>query len=66
MKVNAETGKEEIYVNYAEINENIEEGLDASSSADVTDDYRDFLFVEENDLYFYSVDDNELKKINKG
>ncbi len=25
MKVNAETGKEEIYVNYTEINENIEE-----------------------------------------
>ncbi|MCH6575959.1 MAG: DPP IV N-terminal domain-containing protein, partial [Bacteroidetes bacterium] len=63
MKVNAETGKEEIYVNYAEINENIEEGWDASSSADVTDDYRNFLFVEENDLYFYSVDDNELKRL---
>jgi len=63
MKVNAETGKEEIYVNYAEINENIEEGWDASSSADVTDDYRNFLFVEENDLYFYSVDDNEFKRL---
>ncbi|MCH7963669.1 MAG: S9 family peptidase [Bacteroidetes bacterium] len=63
MKVNAETGKEEIYVNYAAINENIEEGLDASSSADVTDDYRNFLFVEDNDLYFYSVDDNELKRL---
>jgi hypothetical protein len=37
MKVNAETGKEEIYVNYAEINENLEEGWDASSSTDITD-----------------------------
>jgi len=63
IKVNAETGEEEIYVNYAEINENIGEGWDASSSADVTDDYKDFLFVEENDLYFYSVDDNELKRL---
>jgi len=63
MKVNAETGKEEIYVNYAEINENIEEGWDASSSTDVTDDYRNFLFMEENDIYFYSVDDNKLKRL---
>ena len=65
MKVNAETGKEEIYVYYAEINENIEEGWDASSSADVTDDYRNFLFVEENDLYFYSVDDSNFKRLTK-
>ncbi len=63
MKVNAEAGKEEIYVNYAEINENIEGRWDASSSADVTDDYKYFLFVEENDLYFYSVEDNELKRL---
>jgi len=63
MKINAETGKEEIYVNYTEINENIENGWDASSSADVTDDYRNFLFVEENDLYFYSVDDNEFNRL---
>lgn len=63
MQVNAETGEEEIYADYAEINENLEEGWDASSSADVADDYRNFLFVEENDLYFYSVDDNELKRL---
>jgi len=63
MKISAETGKEEIYVNYAEINENIGEGWDASSSTDVTDDYRNFLFVEENDLYFYSVDDNDFKRL---
>ncbi len=63
MKVNAETGKEDIYVNYAEINEKLEERWDASSSADVTDDYRNFLFVEENDLYFYSVDDNDFKRL---
>jgi dipeptidyl-peptidase 4 len=63
MKVNAKTGDEEIYVNYSEINKNIEEGWDASSSDDATNDYRNFLFVEENDLYFYSVDDNELKRL---
>ncbi|MGB5848220.1 MAG: S9 family peptidase [Ignavibacteriaceae bacterium] len=63
MKVNAKTGNTEVYVNYAEINENIDESFDASSSTDVTDDYRSFLFVGEEDLYFYAVDDNEFKRL---
>lgn len=63
IKVNAETGKEEIYVNYTEINENIEEGWDASSSTEVTDDYKYFLFSEDNDLYYYSVDEKVFKKL---
>ncbi len=63
MKVNTETGNEEIYVNYTEINENVEKRWDASSSADITDNYRSFLFAEENDLYFYSADDNEVKRL---
>jgi dipeptidyl-peptidase-4 len=63
MKINAKTEKEEIYVNYAEINEKIDEGFDASSSTDVTDDYMNFLFVEESDLYYYASNDSEFKRI---
>jgi len=63
MKVNAETGKDEIYVNYAKINENLEEGWDASSSTDVTDDYKHFLFSEDNDLYYYFVDEKIFKRL---
>jgi len=63
MKVNAETGEEEIYVDYAMINENLENGLDASKSVAVTNDYNDFLFTKDNDLYYYSVPRNEFKRL---
>ncbi|GMR25187.1 MAG: S9 family peptidase [Ignavibacteria bacterium] len=63
MKVNAKTGEEKIYVDYAMINENLEYGLDASKSVDVTNDYNDFLFTKDSDLYYYSVPRNEFKRL---
>ena len=63
MKVNAYSGEEDIYVDYAVINENLKNGLDASKSVDVTNDYNDFLFTKDNDLYYYSVPRNEFKRL---
>ncbi|MCH7516543.1 MAG: DPP IV N-terminal domain-containing protein, partial [Bacteroidetes bacterium] len=63
MKVNAYSGEEDIYVDYAVINENLKNGLDASKSVDVTNDYNDFLFTKDNDLYYYSVHRNEFKRL---
>ena len=63
IKINAGTGEEIVFVNYSEINENLPDGLDAIRAIDVTDDYKDFLFTKENDLFHYSVFSNEVKKL---
>jgi len=63
MKINAATGEESVFVNYTEINENLPEGLDAARPIDVTTDYTRFLFTRENDLFYYSVLSNEIKKL---
>ncbi len=63
MKVDAETGDEEIYVDYSKINENLPDGWNASDYKDAAEDYRAFLYSEDDDLYFYSVNDNELKRL---
>jgi dipeptidyl-peptidase-4 len=63
MKINAATGEESVFVNYTEINENLPEGLDAARASDVTSDYTGFLFTKENDLFYYSVLANEVKKL---
>ncbi len=44
MKINAVTGEESVFVNYAEINESLSEGMDAARPGDVTTDYTKFLF----------------------
>ena len=63
IKINAATGEESVFVNYSEINENLPDGLDAIRAIDVTEDYKDFLFTKENDLFHYSVFSNEVKKL---
>jgi dipeptidyl-peptidase-4 len=63
IKINAGTGEEIVFINYSEINENLPDGLDAIRAIDVTDDYKDFLFTKENDLFHYSVFSNEVKKL---
>jgi len=63
MKINAVTGEESVFVNYAEINESLSEGMDAARPSDVTTDYTKFLFTSENNLFYYSVLSDELKKL---
>ena len=63
VKVNAETGEEEMYVDYSEINQNLEEGFDAVRSTDVSKDYNNFLFAKDDDLYHYSVSTNEFIRL---
>jgi len=63
MKINAATSEESVFVNYIEINENLPKELDAERASDVTSDYTGFLFNKENDLFYYSILSNELKKL---
>jgi dipeptidyl-peptidase-4 len=63
MKVNAGTEEEEVYVDYSEINDNLDEMWDASVSLDASFDYKYYLFEEGNDLYHYSVESNVFKRL---
>jgi dipeptidyl-peptidase-4 len=63
MKVNAESGNEEIVVDYSAINENLPEGFNATRTIGETEDYTGFLFTRDNDLYYYSMENNKFKRL---
>lgn len=63
LTVNAVTGEEKIFIDYAGINNNLPEDFDALSNEDVTEDYDQFLFSKDDDLYYHSVSKNEFKQL---
>ena len=63
MKVNAESGKEEIYIDYSAINENLLEGFNATRTVGETEDFTGLLFNKDNDLYYYSRENNNFKRL---
>jgi len=64
VKVNALSGEETILLDYNLINPNLDEAeLTAEQNIGVTKDYKGLLFYKDNDLYFYSVTKNEVKKL---
>ncbi|UCH64425.1 MAG: DPP IV N-terminal domain-containing protein [Ignavibacterium sp.] len=63
MKVNAESGKEDIYIDYSAINKNLPEGFNATRTIDETEDSKGFLFNKENDLYYYSTENENYKRL---
>ena len=65
MKVKASSGKEEIFIDFSNISKMLGDGFDASLYEDVTNDYNNFLFVKDNDLYYYSLEKNVLKRLTK-
>lgn len=63
LKINAANGKETIIVNYSEINEKLPDGFNSASADEVTSDYSGFLFNRDKDLYYYSQNENEFKRL---
>jgi dipeptidyl-peptidase-4 len=64
VKVNAQSGEETIVIDYSAINLNLKEaGLSAEQKIGTTSDYTGLLFKKDDDLYFYSIIKNELKRL---
>lgn len=63
LKVEAETGEEETYINYSEVNKNLPDGFSLEQSDDVTEDRNHYCFVNDNDIYYYSLKENIFKRL---
>ena len=64
VKVNAQTGEETVLIDYDAINVNLKEaGFSAEQNIEITNDYSGMLFNNNDDLYFYSLTKNELKRL---
>lgn len=63
MKVDASSGKEKIIANFSNIGKILCEGFDASEYEDVTSDFKNFLFSKDDDLYYYSLEENDMKRL---
>jgi dipeptidyl-peptidase-4 len=62
-KVDAVEGTKILFLDYNDIQKNLPPGIRASQHADVTDDYRGFLYMHEGDLYYYSRPDKSCKRL---
>jgi len=65
VKVNAKTSNEEIFLNAEEINKELPEGKDVLQSEDMTDDYKNFLFQDDEKISFLSME-NGFKEMLAG
>jgi dipeptidyl-peptidase-4 len=63
VKINANTGEEEIFFDYSDYDENLSEGLTLDQSIANTPEYDGFLFEKDNDVFYYSRSKNELKRL---
>ena len=64
LKVDAKTGEESIVLDYNAINPNLDEAeLSADQNIGITENYTGLLFSKDNDLYFYSILDNKVKRL---
>jgi dipeptidyl-peptidase 4 len=64
VKVNAQSGEETIVIDCGTINLNLKAaGLSAEQRIGTTCDYAGLLFKKDDDLYFYSIIKNELKRL---
>ena len=64
MKVNANNGLSEIFIDYRKINENLPKGFNVEYAI-TSSDYNGFLFNEKNDLYYYSLNKNTFTQLTK-
>ncbi len=63
VKVEAATGKETTYLDYFALNEKLDEGFDLNKSTTSTDDLQHFIFVKEENLYYYNTSAGSLKQL---
>ena len=63
MKINAQTGDESVYLDYDFYKDALPKGFSLRASTTRTDDYTGFLFNRKNDLYYFSTETKEFKKL---
>lgn len=63
MKVNAITGEESVYLDEEVYKDKLPEGFYFQSNVDRTENYTDFLFNHENDLYYFSTKTQIFKQL---
>lgn len=63
MKVNAQTGKKDIFIDYGTIQKECPEGLNASRHIDETSDYTGLLYSFKGDIYYYSRPQQKLRRL---
>lgn len=63
VKVKASSGKQEMFIDFSDVSKMLGKEFDASLYKDATGDFKNFLYVKDNDLFYYSVDKNNLKRL---
>ncbi len=63
MKVNAQTGEESVYFDYDIYKDILPKGFSLRSSSTRTKDYSVFIFYRKNDLYYFSTETEEFKRL---
>lgn len=61
--VNVNTGEETVIVDYSFINEQLPEGFDVKRGINNKNDYSNYLFDKDNNLYYFSVEEQIFKQI---
>lgn len=61
--VNVITGEETIIVDYSFINQQLPEGFDVKRGLNNKDDYSNYLFDKDNNLYYFSLEEQVFKQI---
>jgi dipeptidyl-peptidase-4 len=63
LKVRARTGEKSVFVDYDLIQKNLPDGVTASSPAATAPDFSGFLFLDKDDLFYYSLKTGRLKRL---
>ncbi|MCF8240114.1 MAG: S9 family peptidase [Melioribacteraceae bacterium] len=63
LKVDAETGESEVYIDFSKFDEILPRGSRAEYPADRNDDYTKMIFEIDGDIYFYEEGYSELKRL---
>jgi dipeptidyl-peptidase-4 len=63
VKVNVETGEESIFIDYEKWNDSMPKGFNISRAEDNTEDFKKYLFLKDNDLFYLSIDDDVFKQL---
>ena len=63
LKVNAKTGRERVFLDFQEYVDALPEGFRLREYSERTEDWRTFLFSREADLYIFSLDSREFRRL---
>ncbi len=63
LKIHARNGKEEVFLDYGKLNENLPAGFSLQASVDRTDDYNIYIFNKDGNIYSYDRSKDDFRQL---